>query len=202
MKLIAQIFSIALQPIFIPLYGVMLLTANDPVLSVLSLSAKSLIWLVVFLATGILPAIIIGIGIKYGSVSDGFISDQTERPIPFFLTFLCYLFGVYWLSRVGLNMFYIAPIIGAAVSILVILPINHFWKISAHLSGMGGLCGGIFTFAFIYGKPLIVPLAVVIILSGVLGWARMELKAHTLGQVCCGWLNGFVCVTAGWLLLM
>lgn len=202
MKLIAQIFSIALQPIFIPLYGVMLLTANDPVLSVLSLSAKSLIWLVVFLATGILPAIIIGIGIKYGSVSDGFISDRTERPIPFFLTFLCYLFGVYWLSRVGLNMFYIAPIIGAAVSILVILPINHFWKISAHLSGMGGLCGGIFTFAFIYGKPLIVPLAVVIILSGVLGWARMELKAHTLGQVCCGWLNGFVCVTAGWLLLM
>ena len=202
MNLLARIFSIILQPIFVPLYGVILLTTYDPVLSVLPLSAKSLIWLIVFLSTGVFPAIIIGIGIKYGGVSDGFISDRTERPIPFFLTFLCYLFGVFWLSRIGLNSFYIAPIIGAAVSILIILPINHFWKISAHLSGMGGLCGGMFTFAIIYGTTPIIALVALIILSGILGWARMELKAHTVGQVCCGWLNGFFSVTAGWLLLM
>ena len=202
MNLLARIFSIILQPIFVPLYGVILLTTYDPVLSVLPLSAKSLIWLIMFLSTGVFPAIIIGIGIKYGGVSDGFISDRTERPIPFFLTFLCYLFGAFWLSRIGLNSFYIAPIIGAAVSILIILPINHFWKISAHLSGMGGLCGGMFTFAIIYGTTPIIALVALILLSGILGWARMELKAHTVGQVCCGWLNGFFSVTVGWLLLM
>ena len=202
MNLLARIFSIILQPIFVPLYGVIQLTTYDPVLSVLPLSAKSLIWLIVFLSTGVFPAIIIGIGIKYGGVSDGFISDRTERPIPFFLTFLCYLFGSFWLSRIGLNSFYIAPIIGAAVSILIILPINHFWKISAHLSGMGGLCGGMFTFAIIYGTAPIIALVALILLSGILGWARMELKAHTLGQVCCGWLNGFLSVSIVWLLLL
>ena len=202
MNLIARIFSIILQPIFIPLYGVILLTEYDPVLSLLPLSAKSLIWFIVFLTTGVLPAIIIGIGMKYGGVSDSFISDRKERPIPFFLTFLCYLFGAVWLSRVGFNFFYIAPIIGAAVSILIILPINHFWKISAHLSGIGGLCGGMFTFAIIYGTTPIIPLVCLILLSGILGWSRIELKAHTLGQVCCGWLNGFLSVTLGWLLLM
>ena len=80
MNLLARIFSIILQPIFVPLYGVILLTTYDPVLSVLPLSAKSLIWLIMFLSTGVFPAIIIGIGIKYGGVSDGFISDRTERP--------------------------------------------------------------------------------------------------------------------------
>lgn len=202
MNILARIISIILQPIFIPLYGVMLLTIYDPVLSILPLSAKSLIWLIVFLTTGIFPAIIIGIGIKYGGITDGFISDRTERPIPFFLTFLCYLFGAFWLGRIGLNYFYIAPIIGAAVAILIVLGVNHFWKISAHMSGMGGLCGGMFTFIVIYGMNPIFSFIALILLSGLLGWARMQLKAHTLGQVCCGWLNGFFSVMIAWLLLI
>ncbi len=202
MNLIARIFSIILQPIFIPLYGVILLTEFDPILFNLSISAKSLIWLIVFLSTGIFPAIIIGVGMKYGGITDTFISDRKQRPIPFLLTFLGYILGAFWLHRIGLSVFYIAPIIGAAVSILIILPINHFWKISAHLSGMGGLCGGVFFFAIIYGTTPIIPLVCLILLSGILGWSRMELKAHTLGQVCCGWLNGFLTVTIIWLLLL
>ena len=202
MNLLARIISIILQPIFIPSYGVILLTMYDPMLSTIPLSAKSLIWLIVFFATGIIPASIIGVGMKFGGVSDSFISDRKERPIPFFLTFLSYLFGAICLWRLGLDSFYIAPIIGAAVSILVILPINHFWKISAHLSGMGGLFGGVFAFAVIYAKTPILLLVTIIVLSGILGWSRMELKAHSLGQVCCGWLNGFFSVALGWFLLI
>ncbi len=202
MNLFARIISIILQPIFIPLYGFILLTECDSVLSNLPISAKSLIWLIVFLSTGIFPALIIGIGIKYGVITDTFVSNRHQRPIPFFLTFLGYLFGAYWLNRVGLSTFYIAPIIGASVAILIMLPINYFWKISAHLSAMGGLCGGVFTFAMIYGTAPILFLVCLIFLSGILSWSRIELKAHTLGQVCCGWLNGFLSVTIGWLLLM
>lgn len=202
MNLFARIISIILQPIFIPLYGFILLTEYDSVLSNLPISAKSLIWLIVFLSTGIFPALIIGIGIKYGVITDTFVSNRHQRPIPFFLTFLGYLFGAYWLNRVGLSTFYIAPIIGASVAILIMLPINYFWKISAHLSAMGGLCGGVFTFAMIYGTAPILFLVCLILLSGILSWSRIKLKAHTLGQVCCGWLNGFLSVTIGWLLLM
>ena len=202
MNLIARIFSIILQPIFIPLYGIILLTEYDSTLLNLPISAKSLIWLIVFLSTGLFPAIVIGICIKYGMVSDTFISNRKQRPIPFVFTLLGYLFGVYWLHKVGLNLFYTAPILGASIGLMIMLPINCFWKISAHLSAMGGLCGGVFTFAIIYGTTPIIPLVSLILLSGILGWSRMELKAHTLGQVCCGWLNGFFTVTLGWLLLV
>ena len=178
MNLFARIISIILQPIFIPLYGFILLTECDSVLSNLPISAKSLIWLIVFLSTGIFPALIIGIGIKYGVITDTFVSNRHQRPIPFFLTFLGYLFGAYWLNRVGLSTFYIAPIIGASVAILIMLPINYFWKISAHLSAMGGLCGGVFTFAMIYGTAPILFLVCLILLSGILSWSRIELKAN------------------------
>ena len=202
MNLLARIFSIILQPIFVPTYGVVLFTMYDPVFSNLPLSAKLLIWLIVFLTTGIFPAVIIGVGMKYGSVTDAFISERKERSIPFFLTFLCYVLCVYWLKHIGFNNFFVGPIFGAAGSILILLQVNYFWKISAHLSGMGGLCGGVFVFAIFYGTAPIMTLVSLILLSGVLGWSRMELKAHTLGQVCCGWLNGFLSVTVGWFLIM
>ena len=108
MNLIARIFSIILQPIFVPLYGVILLTEYDPVLSVLPLSAKSMIWLIVFLSTGLFPAIVIGICIKYGLVSDTFISNRKQRPIPFVFTLFGrnrLLFQIHWIGQSRFQMF-------------------------------------------------------------------------------------------------
>ena len=122
--------------------------------------------------------------------------------MPYLFTILGYSLCIYWLYKIGLDYSYTAPLIGAIIGLLIILPINYFWKISAHLSAFGGLCGAIFTFAFMQGTTPILSFVGLILLSGVLGWARMELKAHTLGQVCCGWLNGFLCITITWLLFL
>jgi hypothetical protein len=200
MNFLARILSLILQPIFIPFYGTLLFTAYDPVLSILPLSAKSTIWLVVFLATALIPSLIMAISMKYGEVSDLSISNKKERFIPFLFTLISYFFGIYFLYRIGLDVFYLAPIIGAAFAIVVLLIVNSFWKISAHLSSIGGLCGAIFTYAIIYGTAPMILLNFMVLLSGILGWARMELKVHTLGQVCMGWLNGFLCVSIIWLL--
>lgn len=202
MNLTARILSIVLQPVFIPFYGFILLTMYHPALLNLPLSAKSMIWLIVFLTTCLLPSSVIGICLKTGLVSDSFISNRKQRPIPYLFTILGYSLCIYWLYKIGLDYSYTAPLIGAIIGLLIILPINYFWKISAHLSAFGGLCGAIFTFAFIHGTTPILSFVGLILLSGALGWARMELKAHTLGQVCCGWLNGFLCITITWLLFL
>ena len=202
MNLFARILSIVLQPVFIPTYGFILLTIYDPVLSDLSLSVKSLIWLVALLTTCIIPSSVIGIGLKTGIISDSFISNRKQRPIPYIFTILGYIICILWLSKFGLNLFYTAPLVGAIIGLLIMLPINHFWKISAHLSAFGGLCGAVFTFALIHGTTPILSFVGLVLLSGILGWARMELKAHTFGQVCCGWLNGFLCVSITWLLFL
>lgn len=202
MNLFARILSIVLQPVFIPTYGFILLTSYDPVLSNLLLSAKSMIWLVALLTTCLLPAIVIGIGLKSGMISDSFISNRKQRFIPYLFTILGYMLCILWLNKLGINLFFTAPLIGAIIGLLIMLPINYFWKISAHLSAFGGLCGGVFTFAIIHATTPVISFVGFVLLSGLLGWARMELKAHTLGQVCCGWLNGFLCITIAWLLLL
>jgi membrane-associated phospholipid phosphatase len=66
--------------------------------------------------------------------------------------------------------------------------ISYFWKISLHMAGIGGLAGLIIGTAFSIEYDLLNILAVVIILAGVLGSARLYLKAHTPLQVYAGFV--------------
>jgi membrane-associated phospholipid phosphatase len=66
------------------------------------------------------------------------------------------------------------------------------WKISAHLTGIGGLLGGVCSFALYYST---LPLGLVITIltaSLILMYARLYLHAHTPLQVVCGLLLGIL----------
>ena len=62
---------------------------------------------------------------------------------------------------------------------------------SLHMIGAGGLCGAITAIMLILGigNPIIP--AICFLLSGMLGTARLFLKAHTPAQVFIGFLAGF-----------
>lgn len=176
----------------------MLLVA-DPILSKLTVSSRAAIVLVVFLTTCLLPAAVVGLGMKLGRIQDEFINRRSERTVPYLLSLVGYIGCILWLYNMGLSLFYLVPLAGSAISIVVITLINLKWKISAHLSAMGGLSGGIFAYSYLVGLPSISYLVLSILLGGVVGWSRMTLKAHTLGQVCAGWSVGFASVAVTWI---
>lgn len=201
MKKAAQIVSIVLQPIFIPLYGLIMLLYGDILLRELSVASKFAVALIVFLTTAIVPAAVVAVGMWRGRIKDEFISDRRERTVPYLLSLAGYVACIVWLHYIGLSLFYLAPLIGSAISLVVILAVNFRWKISAHMSAMGGWAGGIFAYSYIVCSPLLLTLSLVMLLGGMVGTSRIILKAHTLGQVCCGWLTGFVCVAGAWILI-
>ena len=82
--------------------------------------------------------------------------------------------------------------IGATVALLAVTIINRWWKISAHLTALGGLLGGVMSIALYYSvlpTPLIIGMLIVSLL---LMYARLYLNAHTPWQVVCGYLLGIV----------
>lgn len=201
MNTLAKIVSIILQPILIPLYGVTMMAFTDPVMQKLSNSSVIAIIIVVFLTTAIIPATTVSLGLWLGMIGDTFISKRSERTIPYIISFVSYILGALWLSNIGLPIFYTGALYASSVSIASIAICNLKWKISAHLNGMGGLTGGLVAYSFLYAQPLLILISVSVLLGGIVGWSRMTLKAHTLAQVCCGWLTGFLIVTIGWILL-
>lgn len=77
----------------------------------------------------------------------------------------------------------------AAISLLV----THWWKISAHTGAMGGVAGIIFWMAH-RGILIDAPLAwicAVILIVGMVAWARLYLDKHTVLQTLAGALLGF-----------
>jgi membrane-associated phospholipid phosphatase len=194
MKKFHNIISIIFQPLLIPTYGVLLLVNLD-VFNSLMLLTKVIIVGGTFLFTGIMPALPILLMLRSGEVNDLFISKREERTIPYLFAFFSYVVYTFFLYRVvHFPMFLVAMGIGVSISILLITLINLKWKISAHLSGIGGLAGGIFGISYRMGYNHLGLLTTILALSALVAFSRIELKAHTPGQTLAGFLLGFITV--------
>jgi membrane-associated phospholipid phosphatase len=80
--------------------------------------------------------------------------------------------------------------IGAAASVLTALIVNFFWKISAHMIGMGGLCGTLICISIKLQTDMLAFLLIAIIFSGLVGASRILLKAHNPSQIYIGFFVG------------
>ena len=71
--------------------------------------------------------------------------------------------------------------------------INFWWKVSAHMAGMGGLVGGLVSSGLLFGYNPVWSFCILLLLSGALGTSRMILRQHSLAQVLVGFMIGYSC---------
>ena len=145
---------------------------------------------IVICCTIILPLLSIFFLMRKGRVGSLEISNHKERSLPLFITALWMSLGFFMLNNI---LFYApilkAEIIGAILIILFAVIISKFWKISLHLLAIGGVVGVFIALQLITGGVLYL-LLIFILLSGILGVARIKQKAHNHTQVYVGFLLG------------
>ena len=192
----AKVLSVLLYPLFVPTYGVALFcyAYSQHVMPL------AWIWIVVavlgtLLLACLLPITAIWILMKRGEVSDLQIENARERTMPFIYTVIGFGFWSYLLIAILRAPLFISFVaVGATTAIAIVALINHRWKISAHLTGFGGLFGGLMTYCLGIGAlPPWGTLSVWFLISLALMYARLHLQAHTPAQVCAGWLLGMAC---------
>lgn len=196
MDIVAKALSILLYPLFVPTYGVVLFCAAIKV----HVAPLPAVWTMVaiigtFLLTCLLPMSAIWILIHRGEISDIQIEDSTQRTVPYLYTvfgFGCWSYLMISILHAPLFIGLVA--VGATIGIALVAIINRWWKISAHLTGQGGLFGGLMSYCLGIGA---LPTWGTICLWGAVAlalmYARVRLNAHTPAQVCAGWLLGIVC---------
>jgi len=178
----------------IPTYAMFLLMDMD-VFKLLPFRWRLIAIIGTLIFTGLLPALPIWLMMKRGEVNDLFISKREERTMPYLFSFMAYVFWALFMWRtLQFPMFIVAMGMGSAVSIFIIVFINLKWKISAHTAGMGGLCGAVFGVCFRTAINPVWLLVLVLFISGLVAFSRLELKAHTPGQVLAGFVVGFIMV--------
>ena len=193
---IAKALGVVLYPLFVPTYGIALFChvvhhQINPLPWIWSLLAI----LGTFVFTLVLPVTSIWILIRRGEVTDLQIDNPRERTVPYIYSAVSFAFWSYFLISIlhaPACLGFVA--VGGAVAIGLVAIINRYWKISAHLTGLGGLFGGIFSVCA--GLGMLPSWSVVIgmaVLTLILMWARLHVNAHTSAQVCAGWLLGLTC---------
>lgn len=188
-KLISQIF----HPLLMPTYGFLLLFCTQNYLSTfLPFQFKVIIVGLTFLFTFVFPAINAVVLLKMGRIKSLEMHDPQERLLPYGTTLLYYLALLYLLYNSHFPVIFKIIIIGAACCILATLLVNLKWKISAHMVGVGGITGAILALLYRLQSDMQLAFIIIILIAGVIGYARLKLNAHTPSQVYTGFLVGFL----------
>ena len=179
---------------FIPTYGVILysvvMSGSDPMIS-------SAYWYMLpigtFLFTLFIPLTALLLLRKSGRVKDLYLDNPSERFYPYLYTLLGYAFWIFYLTHtLRASPFLICTAIGATLALVVVMLVNNKWKISAHLTAMGGLTGAVLSSAYITGVFPISATCVLLAAALVLMYARLCLNAHTPLQVVAGLMLGLI----------
>ncbi len=191
---LAWITSIVFHPLLMPTYlnGIVFKYCTD--LLPLTREAKVQMLSFVFVSTYLVPSLVTGMLWATGAITSLSLEKRSERLIPLIVTGVIYT-GV---SYVFLDYLSMARLLGLfmgtiALSVIITAFITHFWKISSHMVGVGGLVGFIFSVVVqTHNLSLEYPLIGSIAISGAVASSRLYLKAHSVKQIIAGFLLGIV----------
>lgn len=189
---LARLISILFHPIFMPILGISLLFYTNSYISyTLHKEMKNAVLLLVGLNTIAMPVLITSFLLWRGIISSVKMAHMRERTIPYAGTLVFYALTIYLLKDVYLPAILVRFMVAALISVFCAFIINFFWKISAHLIGMGGLCGALACISIKLQTDVTLLLLLAIFISGLVGASRLLLKAHSPSQVYAGYFIGF-----------
>lgn len=128
-----------------------------------------------------------------GFVKSFYLEDRNERIGPYIVTFFFFFLAFYTFRTPDLALPRILPsvLLGAAISVGVAFFINALsMKISMHTLGMGCLIGVSLLLAVLSDYDVLPILFIVIFIAGLVGTARLYLKAHKTQEIYAGYLIG------------
>ena len=188
----AHFFSWIFQPLLMPLYGAILFL-NLPFYA-FSLLPEAVKWYVIscnLLFTFFMPVFIIMLMKRLNMIRSVTLDNREDRKFPILFTAVFYISNYYFLKKVHLPSPYLFFLLAGMFSLISTLFITNYWKISMHMTGIGGLCGSFLLLSIIWPIDLRLILAALFLVAGIIGSARLILDVHTPAQVAAGFFAGF-----------
>lgn len=193
--------SVVFSPFYAPLLAFMWLFFFS-YLQLLPIGYKIFVLMAVLLFTIVIPRFGINIYRKINRWTHRELSARENRFIPYILTIISYAVCMYVFNSINTAQFMKGLLIAGLVAQLLCTVINLKWKVSTHMVGIGGFTGAYVAFGELFYFNPIWGLSLLILLSGLLGTARMYLRQHALSDIILGFLIGFLCawffVLIGW----
>ena len=141
MKYIAQTISYVLHPMLMPLYILFFIFNSNTLFAYIPWGVKLYCYLVTVFALLIMPVISLPLFKYFRLIRSYELNDKQERVYPILVAVAFAFLGFWLLGRIGYT-----NIVRQLYLVLIILlstfsVITFRWKISMHMTAIGGLCG-------------------------------------------------------------
>lgn len=191
-KLGARIISILFHPFVIPLYAVLMLLYGNTFISIFPARVKLYIIIATVMCTMVLPAVLISLASKLGMISSLSLDSRKDRAVPMLILAICYVLCSYTLSSHLVLQIINQVILGGLIAMGVCFVVTLFWKISLHMTAIGGLVGLMISVNLLRLGYMPFTLSLLFFAAGLLGSSRLYLGKHNVWQVLAGFLTGFI----------
>jgi len=192
MKQAAHLLSLLLHPVWMPTLALLLAFAIDPHLTfAFSQKGQWIILGMVFIMTALFPISSMFMLWRSGMVSELAMPRRSERIVPYILVLIYFCMAYYLLRRTPNHPLVLSLFTGIVLALVVDLLLTLRWKVSIHMTGIGGLVGMVLALWTAHGPGGFL-LPVLFILAGALGTARLLVTDHTPAQVYTGAAIGLI----------
>ncbi|MCQ2213281.1 MAG: hypothetical protein MJZ36_06565 [Bacteroidaceae bacterium] len=199
---ISKFLSVAFTPFNAPLWafiGMFLFSY----LKLLPWNYKLFILCMVWVFTVFIPRMSINVFRVINKWTHWQLSHREHRHMPYVLTLVSYSICLAVMTSMNVPAFIRGVIIASLVAQVICVVVNYWWKISTHMVGMGGMLGVLVSMSYLFYFNPAISVCMLLLLSGLVGTARIILRQHTPAQLFAGYAIGFFCsmyfVLASWL---
>ncbi|OFY63330.1 MAG: hypothetical protein A2V64_07230 [Bacteroidetes bacterium RBG_13_43_22] len=196
---LAKIISVILHPLFIPVYGLLIIFSAPTLIGYLPYAVKRILLIIILINNVLLPFSFIPYFKFRNIISTWTIDSRRERIIPLITSSFFYSVTVFITFRYHIPAFIKSFILAAALVVIAVTIINFWWKISIHAAGAGVLVALVAVLSIKMNAGLPWFLIAVILSAGLALTSRLWLNSHSPKEVWSGLFLGFLC--SGLLLL-
>ncbi|MFN3755375.1 MAG: hypothetical protein ACK4RM_00320 [Flavobacterium sp.] len=191
MKKLLPIFSYLLHPLFIPVYATAFyfFWTRDFFLP----TEMYLMLVQVVILTVFIPIAVFYLLLSIGKIDSIMISNLNQRKYPLMVNALLLYILIqksFTIERTPELYFFFLG--GFASTLLALLFLLIGKKISIHMIGISSITVFIAGFSLKYQITFTATLAVLLILNGLVGSSRLQMKAHNLSELALGFLGGCI----------
>ena len=191
-KALAKVVSYVFHPLVMPFLGIVVVFNSGSYLTYYPFEGQKAIYTIVLLSTIVLPLCFIPFFMFFKLIKTVEMTSRKERIIPYFITLAFYYFAYFILKRATAPNIIVTIILASIIALSCTLVVSFKWKISAHMIGIGGLTGGMLALSDRMIFDVSTVLIILVLISGLLGTARLYLNAHKPFEIYSGFGIGSV----------
>lgn len=203
MRLVALVISVVFQPLLMPTLVFAMILFAVPEATSIPEEFKDRIFFLILLSTLVIPMVTI-IGLKLsGTIKSLHMPEIRDRRVPFLITSIYFILTSWFLyQKSELDPVLWLGMAVICISVILLTSVSFFWKMSAHMTGLGGLLGVVLVLGAKFPNfEILYPLLMVLVLCGIVASSRLYLQAHRPLEVYVGFAAGFLVCWTGFSLI-